>query len=495
MTRPDPRTPTLRGLTWLTALALAVAALGATRAGASCQTNTLAPGEFNAMSISFGGQTRTFNVHVPPSYTGKRAVPLVLDLHGFTITAADQANMSGFRQKSDQAGFIVVWPQGVSNSWNAFGCCGTALSQNVDDVGFLRALVARIATIGNVDHSRVYVTGHSNGGSMSHRLACQAADLFAAIAPVSFPLNVAASACHPSRPIPVIHFHGLDDNVVPYNGGGLLNFQAAQTSFANWKQIDGCTGSATVLDLGSPNRCETFTTCNGGVHVGLCSLSGSHFLYTSQSVLNIANYAWDQELSHYQLPLPDQDGDGIPDQDDNCPTVSNPNQADTDGDCIGNACDDDLGVDGTHHHLDEQDHHHHLDLPHHQHDRRRHDHLHDEPRRHHHHDHHCHGPAAADQRQEPRHEGPSHRPDQAIHHLFLEGPVSLDRGSESDPHRRHGAGLQRRRRQRLRLLRSAEPALAPHQGRLQVHRRGARSVGREDRAREERQAPQGEGEG
>src|SRR5262249_48917873 len=68
-------------------------------------------------------------------------------------------------------------------------------------------------------------------------------------------------------------------------------------------------------------------------------LVGDHFLYASQRVLDIADYAWDQELSHFQLPLPDRDGDGVPDQDDDCPDVPNSDQADSDGDCIGDACD------------------------------------------------------------------------------------------------------------------------------------------------------------
>src|SRR5262249_50728892 len=131
---------------------------------ASCQSNTLTPGTFD-MSMVFGGRTRTFRVHVPPGYTGRRAVPLVLDLHGLGLTLGVQEYVSGFAQKSDEAGFIVVWPQGVHASWNGYGCCGAALSENLDDVGFLRGLVDQLAAIGNVDHSRVYATGLSNGAS------------------------------------------------------------------------------------------------------------------------------------------------------------------------------------------------------------------------------------------------------------------------------------------------------------------------------------------
>src|SRR5262245_24648855 len=83
---------------------------------ASCRSNALTPGTFD-MSMAYGGQTRTFRVHVPPSYTGKRAVPLVLDLHAPGETLGLQQYLSGFAQKSDEAGFIVVWPQGLHASW------------------------------------------------------------------------------------------------------------------------------------------------------------------------------------------------------------------------------------------------------------------------------------------------------------------------------------------------------------------------------------------
>src|SRR5262245_27121733 len=302
---------------------------------ASCRSNTLVPGTFD-MSMAFAGRTRTFRVHVPPSYTGRRAVPLVLDLHGLGITVGLQQYLSGFAQKSDEAGFIVVWPQGVSASWDGYDCGGAALEQNIDDVGFLRALVSQLAAIGDIDHSRVYATGHSCGASLVNRLACEAADVFAAVAPVSNVLNRDASQCTPARPITVVHFHGLNDLSVAYDGGVV---QAVPVSFSTWAQIDGCTGLPTVLDLGAPNRCETFTSCAGGVHVALCSLVATHFVYASQSVLDIPDYAWDHELSHFQLPLPDRDGDGVPDEDDDCPDVPNTDQADADGDCIGDACD------------------------------------------------------------------------------------------------------------------------------------------------------------
>jgi polyhydroxybutyrate depolymerase len=275
---------------------VALAAWGLWPAAAS--QSGLVPGE-TTRTITIGGRNRTFLLHVPPSYTGTSPVPLVLDLHGFTSNSGQQAGLSGFRRKSDEVGFIVAWPQGVSNSWNAFGCCGTADFFNIDDPAFLRAVVARISQLGNIDRRRVYITGLSNGGFMTHRMACVAADIFAAAAPVSAPLNTSTATCRPSRPITVVAFHGLNDGVVAYNGGA---FQSAQNSLTTWSTIDGCVGGRTVLELPGPARCETFETCNGAAEAGLCSLNSTHIAYNTQTDLNIADYVWDNVFSPHTLP-------------------------------------------------------------------------------------------------------------------------------------------------------------------------------------------------
>src|SRR5262249_12763653 len=214
-----------------------LAAWGLWPAAASSQGG-LVPGE-TTMSITIGGRNRTFLLHVPPSYTGLVPVPLVLDLHGFTSNNSQQAGLSGFREKSNAVGFIAAWPQGVGNSWNAFGCCGTSASQNIDDPAFLRAVVGRISQLGSIDPKRVYITGLSNGGFMTHRMACVAADIFAAAAPVSAPLNTSASTCRPSRPITVVAFHGLNDRILPDNRGG---FSSSQNRPATWGAGDGLLG-------------------------------------------------------------------------------------------------------------------------------------------------------------------------------------------------------------------------------------------------------------
>jgi polyhydroxybutyrate depolymerase len=278
--------------------AIAALAIWGFRPAAAKNQSGIGPGE-TTMSIRIGIRNRTFLIHVPPSYTGQNPVPLVLDLHGLGSNSHQQAGLSGFREKSDEAGFIVAWPQGIRNSWNAYGCCGTADILRIDDPAFLRAVVARISQLGSIDHRRIYITGLSNGGFMTHRMACEAADLFAAAAPVSAPLNTSESTCRPSRPITVVAFHGLNDVIVPYSGGF---FQSAQNSLSIWASINGCMGERTVYDLPRRARCETLETRNDEAEAGLCSLNSGHIAYISQRDLNIADYIWDNVFSPHTLP-------------------------------------------------------------------------------------------------------------------------------------------------------------------------------------------------
>jgi polyhydroxybutyrate depolymerase len=255
------------------------------------------PGNFTR-EIQFDGLRRGFNVHVPARYTGAAPVPLVLDFHGLTSSATAQAGLSGFVELSETEGFIVVHPEGYQNSWNGGNCCGQAQSAGLDDVGLAVAIVDHVAAQWNVDPGRVYATGLSNGGALTHRIGCEAADVFAAIAPVSFPLGVVPlSACKPSQPISVIYFHGLGDTLVPYDGG---IFASAEESFAYWAQVNGCTGTAEVTLQTGESRCVTFTRCTGGVEVTLCSLDGGHVLYWNQDV-DIARRAW-EVFSRFSLP-------------------------------------------------------------------------------------------------------------------------------------------------------------------------------------------------
>lgn len=157
----------------------------ASTASLGCSDGTL-DSNTTHIDLEFGGTTRSYEIHLPPSYDGTRPLPLVLNFHGFTSSGLDQ-------------------------SWNAGLCCGRSATLDVDDVGFTRAIIDDISSRACVDPSRVYATGMSNGGFFSHRLACEAADVIAAVAPVAGVLGIDEEACNPARPIPIIHLHGTGD--------------------------------------------------------------------------------------------------------------------------------------------------------------------------------------------------------------------------------------------------------------------------------------------
>lgn len=274
----------LRGLPLLLALTTGLAAPSGTPWGAGD----------HRVELRLDGRVRFAWVHVPPGLPAGRAVPLVLALHGGGGHAAHMADDAhyGLPSAADRAGWIIAFPNGHSRwpggrlaTWNAGHCCGEARDQGVDDVAFLRALVAELRTHLDIDPGRVFAMGMSNGGMMSHRLACEAPDLFRAVASVAGTDNT--RDCAPRLPVSVLHIHARDDDHVLFNGGagpGAFRDERKVTAFTSvpetmqrWQQRDQCHGPArTVLDQPGA-RCEAATDCAGGSVVQWCVTdSGGH---------------------------------------------------------------------------------------------------------------------------------------------------------------------------------------------------------------------------
>jgi len=267
--------------------------------GACTAAGTLTPGNRTVM-ITHAGAMRSFNLHVPPQYDGKMRMAIVVDMHGLGLTAASQAGASNWNRKADAVGFVMMYPQGLGNSWNGGPCCGPSQMTNVDDVGFLKAAVMRTAQDGCIDLKRVYASGLSNGGVMSHYLGCVAADFFAAVAPVSGGNRV--MPCTPARPITVVNFRGRQDDLVPYNGGmpRMMLWPSAMADFEKWSTASGCTGTPAMTHN---NVCITRTQCAGGVEVTLCSPNGGHIPYgaAAQEMAAIPDVAW-EAFARHSLP-------------------------------------------------------------------------------------------------------------------------------------------------------------------------------------------------
>jgi polyhydroxybutyrate depolymerase len=227
--------------------------------------------------ISFGGLTRSFDVHVPASYDPQKPTPVVLNFHGYTSNSSQENMLSNMDAKSDAEGFIAVHPQGTgtSPSWNAGACCGEAVTNKVDDVGFVGAMLDKLEADLCVDASRVFATGMSNGGFLSHRLGCELADRIAAVAPVAGVLGI--PTCTPSRPIAVMHFHGTADPLVPYNGNMQMGFPSVPDTWHGWATRNGCTDQPFMSFMKGDSSCQTYKQCGGGVETILCTVqNGGH---------------------------------------------------------------------------------------------------------------------------------------------------------------------------------------------------------------------------
>jgi len=241
---------------------------------AGCPSPAFAPGD-STRTLNVGGVNRTYVLHVPSTYTGNAAVPLLFDFHGLGGNGQNERNSSSFVAVTQAESVIMAFPSGTSdgsgNGFNVGTCCASG-----DDVGFTRAIVAEIESLACIDKKRIYVTGFSNGGGMSHKLACEAADIFAAAAPASFDFgqdNV--DDCQPSRPISVVMQRGTADPAVPFNGGATpvtnrIVFIGAQATFDKWNELDGCTGAPQNIG----NNCTKVAQCGAGVENTLCVIQG-----------------------------------------------------------------------------------------------------------------------------------------------------------------------------------------------------------------------------
>jgi polyhydroxybutyrate depolymerase len=224
--------------------------------------------------LAWDGETRVARVHVPASYDPSARAPLVLNFHGYAMNAGWQAEVTGYEQHADAEGFVVVHAEGlgVIQGWNAGDCCGTPAATDADDVGFVSALLDRLEDELCIDADRIYASGFSNGGFLSHRLACEIAPRLAAIASVSGVMGI--DDCSPGRPVPVLAFHGTSDLTVPYDGSVVLGFESVADTMEGWRVRNGCSDQVTDTFATGDAHCERFVSCELGADVELCTLAG-----------------------------------------------------------------------------------------------------------------------------------------------------------------------------------------------------------------------------
>jgi len=238
-------------------------------------------------SVVVDARQRTYELHVPSGYDGNQDVPLLVALHGRFGTGSGQQKLAHLDRTSDRFGFLVVYPDGLERSW-ADGRGATPSDRNgIDDVKFVSLLIDRLESNYRVDRRRVYITGMSNGGFLSGRLACELSARIAAVAIVAASLSDDLAAnCHPTNAVSVMIVQGTEDPLVPFRGGALgpnprggvvLSHDAAVEKFVALNHCSGeprkehiadDAGDGTTLDV------TRFLSCAEGSEVGSYVVNG-----------------------------------------------------------------------------------------------------------------------------------------------------------------------------------------------------------------------------
>lgn len=234
-------------------------------------------------TLTVDGRQRSFIVHVPAGRPAGVRSPAVIVFHGGGGNARNAIEQTGMSAQADLDGFLAVYPYGTGRqssrqlTWNAGACCGYAVDERVDDVAFVAALIDHLESRYGADPRRIFLTGMSNGGMMSYRLACELSERIAAIAPVAGSM---ANQCRPSAPVSVVAFHGTADRHVPYDGGAppikadphpRIDPPVSDT-IAFWAGHNRCSAPATA-PAGADITHQT-QACPGGVEVALYTIQG-----------------------------------------------------------------------------------------------------------------------------------------------------------------------------------------------------------------------------
>jgi polyhydroxybutyrate depolymerase len=202
----------------------------------------------------------------------------VIGLHGGLGSGDQFAENSQFERAAQESGFIAVFPDGVGRTWNGGNCCGRSARDRIDDVGFLAALIEHIAAQLPIDRSRVFMTGHSNGGILSFRFGCERPDLVAAVASVAGSLEI--PDCEPAQGVDLLSIHGDADQSHPFDGGqgprsiAGVDFVSQARSLELWTKGMGCTAKAGPQPSGETTLI-TWTGCQDGAEARLLVVHGA----------------------------------------------------------------------------------------------------------------------------------------------------------------------------------------------------------------------------
>jgi polyhydroxybutyrate depolymerase len=274
---------------------------------------------FQSSLLSYQGRMRDYLLYTPSSYNPNSSTPVVIGFHGGTSTNVRFAQTTNFHRLADEKGFLVVYPNAVNKNWNDGR--GT-VNQDIDDVGFVTALIGEVKRLRKVDAQRVYVTGISNGAFMVQRLACERSDSIAAFSSIagSMPTPLRAT-CNPSKPVSIMMINSPSDRFVPWEGGEAKRGKGGSilsilSTVDFWRQRNGCRASneetlrENVPGDGTRVNVRRYNNCRGNTAVVLYKIEGGGHTWpggtdqpawllgaTSQE-LNATRVSWNFFQSH-----------------------------------------------------------------------------------------------------------------------------------------------------------------------------------------------------
>jgi polyhydroxybutyrate depolymerase len=235
--------------------------------------------------VDFGGE-RPVQIAVPKDYDHSQKTPLLIALHGYSVTGYIVLAITGLRDLNDLENVIVAAPEGVigddgAPSWNIPGTCCNR--HDTDDVAYIADLVEEISSVYNVDPERVYAFGHSNGGLMAYHLACERPDIFAGIASLAGP--TVGDSCSPSEAVSILHIQGTEDDQISIDGGTFSTGVPYLGSFAGletWAGHNGCgeswqDGAALDIEIdlpGAETSVRSNASCPEGIGIEMWTIEG-----------------------------------------------------------------------------------------------------------------------------------------------------------------------------------------------------------------------------
>jgi len=262
------------------------------------------------------GGDRPVEVVVPKGYDAAKPTPLVLLLHPYGGTGASSDAGFGLRALAAERGFLLAIPEGMVDRrgrpfWNATAGCCDFDGTKVDDSAHLRRVIEDVQARWNVDDRRIFTIGFSNGGFMSHRMACDHADLIAGFVSIAGVMDADPKRCRPSEPVHVLQIHGTADDVIHFDGGSFTGpYPGAKETVRRWVEVDGCGEAKTQPPIdahpGAPGNESKVTRwtegCRPGGSVELWEMEGVGHSIPSRAV--VKGRIGDWLLSHAKPAKP-----------------------------------------------------------------------------------------------------------------------------------------------------------------------------------------------